>query len=467
MVEAAPVEVDVVVLGLGVGGEEVAERVAKAGLSVVGVERRLVGGECPYYACVPTKMMLRGAELLAESRRVDGMAGTAAVRPDFRPVAARIRNEATDDWNDRVAVDRFVGLGGRFIRGDGRLAGPGLVQVGQEVFAARRGVVLATGSDPVVPPLAGLAEIPYWTNRDAVQATAAPGSLLLLGGGPVAVEMAQTFARFGSRVTVVQRGARIIPIEEPEASEALVAALRRDGVEVRTGHAAARAAQGGDGVVVTLDDGSTVTGERLLVAAGRQPNLAGLGLDSVGLGGLTRALPVDGRMRVTGAAGGVGAGGGPAIWAIGDIAGHGMFTHVSVYQGRIVVADILGEDPPEADYHALAWVTFTEPEVGRTGMTEEQARAAGIDVRVGRAPTAQTARGWIHGPGNDGLIKIVADAERDVLVGATAVGPCGGEVLGLLSLAVHARVPIAGLRTMHYPYPTFHRGVLEAVLDLG
>jgi pyruvate/2-oxoglutarate dehydrogenase complex dihydrolipoamide dehydrogenase (E3) component len=456
MAEPEPVEVDVVVLGMGVGGEEVAGRLAEAGLSVVGVEDRLVGGECPYYACVPTKMMLRAAELVAEARRVDAMAGTARVEPDFGPVARRIRDEATDDWDDRVAVDRFVGKGGRFVRGVGRFDGPGRVRVGDDLFLARRGVVVATGSAPVIPPIPGLAEVEPWTNREAVRATAPPASLAVLGGGAVGVEFAQAFARFGSRVTVVEAMDRILPTEEPEAGDAVATALRRDGVEVHSGRKVTGASAGGEGAVLDLDDGGRLTAERVLVAVGRRPNLADLDLARVGLEGHADSLPTDGRMRVA-----------EGIWALGDVAGHGMFTHVAVYHARIIAADILGAEPAEAEYRGLAWVTFTEPEVGRTGMTERQARDAGIAVRVGRAPTPANARGWIHGPGNDGLVKIVADADRDVLVGATAVGPVGGEVLAGLTLAVHAEVPIAALRTMHYAYPTFHRAVLDAVGDLG
>ncbi len=449
-------EVDVVVVGLGPGGEEVAERLAEAGLLVVGVEEHLVGGECPYYGCIPSKMMIRGADLLAEARRVDGMAGKASVVPDFAPVARRIRKEATDDWNDRVAVERFEKLGGRFVRGRGVLDGPGRVRVRDRLFRARRGVVLATGTAPAVPPIPGLADVSYWTNRDAVKAETAPASLVVLGGGAVGGEMAQAFSRFGSRVTLVEAAERILGLEEPEASAVISGAMRDEGIDVRTGRKAVRVMAEGSAITVHTDDGARIQGDRLLVATGRRMNLAGLGLGSVGLDEAAHSVQVDERLRAA-----------DKLWAVGDITGKGLFTHVAVYQARIVIAHLLGRDAPGADYRALARVTFTDPEVGGVGMTEAQARAAGLRVRVASVELRKVSRGWIHGPGNAGFIKVIEDADRGVLVGATSVGPWGGEVLSVLTLAVHAEVSVATLRTMHYAFPTFHRGVLEAVRALG
>ena len=447
--------VDVVVVGMGPGGEDVAGRLAEAGLDVVGVDSGLLGGECPYWGCVPSKMMIRAANLLAEARRIPGMAGSSSVTPDWAPVARRIREEATDNWDDRVAVERFEGKGGRFVRGSGRLVGPRSVEVGGTTFEATRAVVLATGGAPAIPPIPGLDTVPYWTNHQVIETEAVPDSLVVLGGGAIGVELGQVLARFGCIVTVVEGAQRLVPLEEPEASEIVARALAADGVAVRVGvHATAVETRTGQ-TVLKLDDGSEAVGERLLVATGRHVDLAAIGVDAIGIDPGGGALPVDGRMRVA-----------PGVWAVGDVTGKGAFTHVSMYQADIAVRDILGQEVTEADYAALPRVTFTDPEVGSVGMTEQAARHAGVAVRTSTSPLPTSARGWIHKVGNDGLIKLVADAERGVLVGATSVGPMGGEVLGLLALAVHARVPVASLRTMIYAYPTFHRAIEAAVADL-
>ncbi|MER6753673.1 NAD(P)/FAD-dependent oxidoreductase [Micromonospora echinofusca] len=483
---ADPELVDVVVVGLGVGGEEVAGRLAEAGLSVVGVERDLVGGECPYWGCVPSKMMIRAANAIAEARRVDGLAGSAEVRPDWAPVARRIREEATDTWDDTVAVQRFTGKGGRFVRGTARLDGPGRVRVGERVFQARHGIVLGTGTRPSVPPVDGLADTPYWTNRQAIEVEELPESLLVLGGGAIGLELAQVFARFGVRVTVVEALDRVLAVEEPEASEVAAAALRADGVEIHTGVRAERVSHDGQGFTLRGAGGAEFTADRLLVVTGRRAHLDELGLDTVGVDAGRRYLAVDDRLHVT-----------EGIWAVGDVTGEGAFTHVAMYQAGIVVADVLdharradaGADPsgtasaaggaagsgaggsarvlPRADYRALPRVTFTDPEVGAVGLTEQQARERGVNVQVGLARLPSSARGWIHKAGNEGFVKLVADADEGVLVGATSVGPAGGEVLSALVVAVHAAVPLARLRQMIYAYPTFHRAIEDALRDMS
>ncbi|GII21580.1 pyridine nucleotide-disulfide oxidoreductase [Planosporangium mesophilum] len=449
-------QVDVVVIGLGVGGEEVAGKLAEAGLSVVGIEDRLVGGECPYWGCIPSKMMIRAANLLAEARRVDGLAGSARVSPDWAPVARRIRDEATDNWNDRAAVDRFTGKGGRFVRGRGRLVGPGRVAVEDTEFVAGRGVVVATGTEPAIPPIEGLAGTPYWTNRDAIEAETLPGSLLVLGGGAIGLELAQVYARFGVDVTIVEASDRILAMEEPESSALLAEALGRDKVSILTGARAASVGHDGAAFTLTLSDGRQVTGQKLLVATGRRTNLTGLGVETAGLDPHARAIEVDDRMRA-----------GEKLWAVGDVTGHGAFTHVAMYQAGVAISDILGRGGPPVDYRALSRVTFTDPEVGAVGLTEQQARDRGVDVRVGTAQIPESSRGWIHKAGNDGFIKLVADADRGVLVGATSAGPTGGEVLSGLAVAVHGEVPVERLRHMIYAYPTFHRAIEAALADLG
>jgi pyruvate/2-oxoglutarate dehydrogenase complex dihydrolipoamide dehydrogenase (E3) component len=447
-------DVDVVVIGLGPGGEDVAGRLAEAGLEVVGVERELVGGECPSWGCVPSKMMIRAADLLAEGRRIPGIAGQSVVTPDYAPVAARIREEATDDWDDTVAVDRLVEKGGRFARGAGRITAPGEVTVGDQVFTARRGIVVATGTSPSVPPVDGLAGTPYWTNRDAIEAKEPPASLLVLGGGAIGAELAQVFARFGSQVTVVDNADRLVPLEEPESGALLADVLTGEGLGVRTGVEVSQVRHDGSRFVVTVD-GEPLQADQLLVATGRRADLGDLGLDTLGVDTSARWLEVDEHLRA-----------GEGLWAVGDITGKGAFTHVAMYQSAIAVRSLLGEDGPPADYRALPRVTFTDPEIGAVGLTEAQARDAGVRVRTGLAQIPSSARGWIHKAGNDGFIKLVEDVDRGILVGATSCGPTGGEVLGALAVAVHAAVPTRTLTEMIYAYPTFHRTIEDALRDL-
>src|ERR1700722_17444080 len=318
---------------MGPGGEDIAERLAEMHLDVIGIDQRLVGGECPYFGCVPSKMIIRAGNALAEGRRIPGLAGDSRVMSDWAPVAARIRNEATDDWNDQVAVDRFEGKGGRFVRGHGRLTGPKTVAVGDREFEARRAIVLNTGTDPAIPPIQGLAGTPLWTNREAIQATEVPASLIVLGGGAIGVELAQVFARFGSHVTVVEAAPQLTPSEEPEAGALLTDVFTRDGIDVRVGGSASGVRHDGTGFSVDLADGNTLQAAQLLVATGRKVDLGAVGLDTIGVDITAHAVPVDERMRVA-----------PGIWAIGDMTGKGGFTHVSMYQAEIAMAGTLGFD---------------------------------------------------------------------------------------------------------------------------
>jgi pyruvate/2-oxoglutarate dehydrogenase complex dihydrolipoamide dehydrogenase (E3) component len=453
-----PERTDVVVIGLGPGGEYAAGALAEAGLHVTGVEARLVGGECPYFGCVPSKMMIRAANLLAETRRVPGLAGTSTVTPDWPTVARRIRDEATDDWNDKEAADRFAAKGGHLIRGHGRITGPGQVTVsteeGTRVLAASTGIVIDSGTEPAIPPIPGLADTPYWTNRDIIRAEQVPESLIVLGGGAIGAELAQVFARFGASVTVVEALPRLVPLEEPEAGDLIERVFMREGIEVCTNAPAERVSHNGTHFTVHLGM-SALVGERLLVATGRRSDLAALGVGAVGLDEKAHAIPTDGWMRAA-----------DGVWALGDVTGQGAFTHMSMYQADIVVRDILGAGGESADYRAVPRVTFTDPEIGSVGQTEEQARAAGLRVRTGLTEVPYSARGWIHKAGNDGFIKVVEDRDRSVLVGATSVGPYGGEVLSALQVAVRAEVPLATLRNMPYAYPTFYRAIEDALRNL-
>lgn len=449
-------EYDVIVIGMGVGGEEVAGRVAEGGLDVLAVERKLVGGECPYWGCIPSKIMVRAGDSLAEAARATGLAGEARISPDWAPVASRVR-EATADWNDEIAVQRHVDKGETFVRGAARIVGPGEVEVGGRRVTARRGIVLATGTEPAIPPVQGLDEVDFWTNREAIEAKEAPRSIVILGAGPVGIELGQTFRRFGSEVTFVELFDHALAYDEPEIGSAVADVLREEGIGLHTGVGARSVRRENDDLLeVALQDGTKLSAERLLVATGRKANLSSLGLDNVGLDPGSKTIFVDSHMRA-----------GDGLWAVGDITGEGAFTHMAVYQGRIAAADILGIAHEPADYRAVPRVTFMDPEVASVGLTAQKAHEQGVNVRTGVSKTSSSARGWIHGPGAEhGVMKVVADADEGVLVGASVMSPAAGEVIGLPALAIKERIPVRRLRELIYPYPAFVRGVEDALRDL-
>ncbi|MCP5029163.1 MAG: NAD(P)/FAD-dependent oxidoreductase [Actinomycetia bacterium] len=450
--------VDVIVVGLGPAGEAAAGQLAEAGLNVVGIEGGLVGGECPYWGCIPSKMMIRAANALAEVGRVDGLAGRASATPDWTPVAARIRGQATDDWDDTVAVDRLVGKGGTFVRGYARITGPGTVEANGVSYQAARGIIVATGTLAAVPPIPGLADSPFWTNHHIVEAKELPQSMIVLGGGAIGAELGQATSRFGVKVTVVEALDRLLPRNEPEAAQVLQDVFAAERIDVRVGHSATEVSYADEQFTLTLDDGSELTAEKLLVAVGRTTKLGELGIGELGLDPRSRFLSTDDRMRVVGQDG---------LWAVGDIAGDGLFTHLGIRQATVAAQDILGLDPEPLNLAALSAVTFTDPEVGAVGLTEAEAIEQGLSVGAVVQQVGHTARGWLHAAGNEGVIKLVVDTDRDIVVGATSVGPHGGEVLGLLSLAVHAEIPVRTLRSMIYAYPTFHKGIEDALSQLG
>jgi pyruvate/2-oxoglutarate dehydrogenase complex dihydrolipoamide dehydrogenase (E3) component len=446
-------DVDVVVMGLGPGGEYTANKLAAAGLEVVGIDQHLVGGECPFYGCTPSKLMINATDRIGDVRRADGVAGRASIEPDFVPARTRIREEATQHWTDDSHVKRLEGVGVTIVRGHARLTGPGEVEVEGRRITARRSVVVNTGTRPAVLPIDGLAETPYWTNREVFRVEELPATLAVVGAGPIGVELAQSFARYGVQVTLLEIEDRILVTEEPEAAAFMQGVLREEGLDVRTGATIERVEHDGR-FHLHLADGDVVSTDQLLVGGGRTPNLDDIGLETVGLDPEATTVPTDDRMRA-----------GPRMHAIGDITGHGPFTHVSISHADVVIADLLGdEDGPRADHRAVCHVTFSDPEVGTVGMTEQAARDAGIDVRVAQADLDRSSRGWIQGA--QGLIKLVADVDRRVLVGATVVGPGGGELLGMLSLAVHAEVPVRTFARMHFAYPTLHRAAQVALESL-
>ncbi|MGH2806954.1 MAG: dihydrolipoyl dehydrogenase family protein [Actinomycetota bacterium] len=445
---------DLIVIGMGVGGEEVTGRAADAGLDVLAVERYLIGGECAYWGCIPTKTMVRAANAIGEAKRGNQLAGDFSVQTDWKPVAIRVR-EVTGNWDDDVAIERYEKKGATVLKAPARFVGPRDVEIDGTRYSSRKGIVIATGSTPAIPPIDGLDTIDYWTNQEAVAAEEPPSSLVVLGGGAIGLEFAQVFARFGSTVTIIERADHVLPPEEPENGEALGRVLASEGITVLTQRSARSVASHDGGVRVELDDGSHIDAERLLVATGRRAGLDDLDVGAAGLDESARNISVDENMRAS-----------DGLWAIGDVTGGG-FTHVAVYEGRVAAADILGRPHPPANLDAIPHVTFTDPEVASVGLSEKAAQDKGIEVRAAASPVKNSSRGWIHGPGaEEGVIKLVADAQRNVLVGGSVMSPSAGEILGILVLAVKEEIPIPSLRDLIYPYPTFVRGLEDPLREL-
>ena len=447
-------ECDVVVIGAGPAGEVAAGRLADAGLSVAIVERRLVGGECSYYGCIPSKTMIRPGDVLAAARRVPGAAEAVTGRVDVAAAFAR-RDYMTGHWHDDGQQSWLAGKGIELIRGTGRLAGERVVEIdtldgGIRRLSAGRAVVLATGTSPLIPPIPGLREVGPWDNQTATSAKELPGRLLVLGGGAVGVEMAQAFRRLGCEQVVVIEGAeRLLAREEPFAGEELEAAFAAEDITVVTGArmTAARREAGDGPVVASLDGGRAFRGDEILVAVGRRPATSGLGLETVGLEP-GRPVEVDGQLRAAGAAGGW-------LYAVGDCNGLALLTHMGKYQARIAAGAILGQDVTDLASRAIVpRVTFTDPQVAAVGLTEATARGNGLDVTVVRTPTGGVAGASTQGEGIRGTSQLVIDQSRRTVVGATFTGPAVQELLHSATVAICSAAPVERLRHAVPPFPT-------------
>jgi pyruvate/2-oxoglutarate dehydrogenase complex dihydrolipoamide dehydrogenase (E3) component len=438
----------VVVLGAGSAGEHFvgALRRLDPEAEITVVERALAGGECSYYACVPTKTLLRPTEVLAAVRLAPGAAEAVAGQIDVERVHWW-RDQVTDGRDDSWHADWLEGQRAELVRGDARVVRRGLVEVGERELPYDE-LVVATGSSPAMPPLAGLEEVEPWTSRDAVWASDVPASLVVLGGGPVGAELAQFFQRLGSGVTLIEHNEHLLARVDADAGGLLAERFSEDGMRVLVGEKAASVEPTPSGVRVELESGESLDGERLLVATGRRPNVEDLGLEELGVELTKQGIGVDDRMRAA-----------DGVWAIGDVAGVGLLTHLGKYQARVAAANIAGRDA-RADYRAIPAAVFTDPQVASVGTMEGDGLVtARFDITGGRLSTYERPR-------RPGLVKLAADRVRRVLVGAVAVGPEAGEWLGQLTLAVRAQVPVDVLLDTIQPYPTFSEAIFSAVLKL-
>jgi dihydrolipoamide dehydrogenase len=436
---------DVIVIGAGPAGEVLAGRVAEAGLSTAIVERHLVAGECSFYACMPSKALLRPGELLAEARRVPGVK-QAVTSPLDVPAALERRDEVIHRLDDSSQLPWLEDRGIELFRGAGTLEGERRVRIDGMVLEADRAVVLATGTGASMPPIEGLDSVAAWNNRQATTATTAPESMIVLGGGPVGCELAQAWASFGTRVTLVEATGRLLLREEPFAGEQVGQSMReRHGVDVITGARAVQASRDGAQVALGLEDGCEITATELLVAIGRKPLVGDLGLETVGLDG-DGFVETNDDLRVPGH---------DWLYAVGDINGRALLTHMGKYQAWVASEQILGRDAlATSEAAGSPRVTFTDPQVAAVGLTLEQAKEDGIDAVAVDVPTGSTAGASFYGKGIDGTCRLVVDRDNEVPIGATFTGFETAEMIHAATVAVIGRVPMEKLRHAVPAFPT-------------
>jgi pyruvate/2-oxoglutarate dehydrogenase complex dihydrolipoamide dehydrogenase (E3) component len=453
-----PHQFDVVCLGGGVAGEAIAAGLQNSGLTLAVVERELVGGECPYWGCMPSKTLLRSAETLSESDRARTLAASRVEWTiDFPKVSKRVLWMARD-LDDAKPAAALEAKGARLFRGEGKLIDLRTIEVGGEQLVASRAVVIANGSTAAIPPIPGLDAVDYWTNRQAAIPRDLPASLAILGAGAIGIELGQAFARLGSKVTVIEAGPTFLGHEEPEAGAALRPHLEADDITLMIGDPCVAVERQSDdqrsAVLLHLKSGALVSADRLLVATGRRPNVDAW--RATGLAQTERGwLKVDPTTLEAQS----------GVFGAGDVTGLGGFTHLAFYHGQIVARRLRGMDA-RADHAAVPRVTFTDPEIASVGLSEAAARAKGIDVIVATSDPGETARGYIH-DFHTGAIKLVGDRERGMLIGATLVTPRAGEIVGELVLAIKLGTPLKTLADVIHPCPAFNRVLGESLEKLA